>query len=93
MALIGCPDKFITCSNKLIIDVNSTKNSMVFSVENLKDADIKIFIYSESKPSSIKIDNELVDSWNYDNDINLIKLNIFFDKSGIKEVMIQNKIK
>ena len=93
MALIGCPDKFITCSNKLIIDVNSTKNSMVFSVENLKNADIKIFIYSESKPSSIKIDNELVDSWNYDNDINLIKLNIFFDKSGIKEVMIQNKIK
>ncbi|MFX0006843.1 MAG: hypothetical protein ACFFAV_08955 [Candidatus Hermodarchaeota archaeon] len=91
MALIGCPDKFITCSSKLIIDVNSTKNSMVFSVENLEGADIKLLIYSENNPSSIQIDNKLVDSWNYDNDINLIELSIVFEKSGIKEVIIYNK--
>jgi len=64
---------------------------MVFSVENLKDANIKILVYSENRPSSIQIDKKLVDSWNYNNDINLIELIIVFDKSCIKEVIIQNK--
>ncbi|MFW9819930.1 MAG: hypothetical protein ACFFE5_09995, partial [Candidatus Thorarchaeota archaeon] len=93
MALIGCPDKFVTCSSKLIMEIYSTENSLVFSVENLKDADIRLLVYSESRPSSIQIDNKLVDSWNYDNDINLIEMNIIFDMSGRKEVFIHNEIK
>ena len=84
MAFIGFPDKFIRCSSKLIIDFNSTENSIVFSLEDLEDANIELPIYSENSPNSIQIDNKLVDSWNYNIDINLIELNIVFEKSGIK---------
>ncbi|MFX0023133.1 MAG: hypothetical protein ACFE9S_12470 [Candidatus Hermodarchaeota archaeon] len=93
MALLGCPDKFITCSSKLIVEIKSNENSMVFSVENLKDADIRLLIYSEHRPGSIQVDNKLVDSWDYINDINLIELRIVFDKSGRKEVIIHNNKK
>ncbi len=92
MALIGCPDKFVTCSNKLIIDLNSTENSMNISVENIKNTDVRLFVYSENKPASIQIDNELIDSWTYNYEIKLIELKIRFDKFVKKEVLINNKI-
>jgi hypothetical protein len=90
MALVGCPDKFITLSSKLIIKIKTTENSMAFSVENLKDSDTRLLIYSENKPSSIEIDNKLVNSWSYNNEYKFIELNIVFDKSSRKEVIIHN---
>ncbi|MFX0000145.1 MAG: hypothetical protein ACFE9Q_00760 [Candidatus Hodarchaeota archaeon] len=88
MALIGCPDKFITCSRKLITQVNTNKNSLSFLVENIKNTVVKILIYSEQRPSSIQVENKLIDSWKYNEEINLIELNLEFEKFSPKEVLI-----
>lgn len=90
MALIGCPDKFITCSGKFIIQVNATDNSLNFLVENIRDTVVKLLIYSEKRPSSIQVDNELISSWNYNKKINIIELNLKFDKFSKREVLIHN---
>ncbi len=88
MSLIGCPDKFITCSGKLILEVNATEDSLNFLVENIRDTVVKLLIYSEKRPSSIQVDNELINSWNYNKEINIIELNLMFDKFNKKEVLI-----
>ncbi len=88
MSLIGCPDKFITCSGKFIIQVNATEDSLNFLVENIRDTVVKLLIYSEKRPSSIQVDNELISSWNYNKEINIIELNLMFDKFNKKEVLI-----
>jgi hypothetical protein len=90
MALIGCPDKFITCSGKMFIRLNDTKDALNFVVENIKNTETKILIYSENRPSSIKVDNSLVESWNYDNLLNLVELNLEYEISGKKDILIQN---
>jgi hypothetical protein len=89
MALIGCPDKFITCSKKMFINVETTKDSLSFFVENIKDAIVKILIYSENRPSSIKVNKKLIDLWNYDENLNLIELELKFETLCKKEVIIQ----
>ena len=89
MAIIGCPDKFITCSKKLFITIKATKDSLSFSVENIKDAIVKLLIYSENRPSSIQVDKKLLDLWNYDESLNVIELNLKFKTLSKKEVLIQ----
>ncbi|MFX0140114.1 MAG: hypothetical protein ACFFDN_41115, partial [Candidatus Hodarchaeota archaeon] len=86
MALIGCPDKFITCSKKMFIGIETTKNSISFLVENIKEAIVKILIYSENPPYSIQVDKELFNLWNYNESLNLIELNLKFEKLCKKEV-------
>jgi len=90
MALIGCPDKFITCSGKLIIHVDGTKNSLNFIAENIEDTDIKLLIYSEKRPTTIQVDNKLISSWNYIKEVNKIEVNLKFDKVSRREVLISN---
>lgn len=92
MALIGCPDKFVTCSRKLVINFNANDKSINFLVENTKYTDTKFLIYSEKRPTSIQIDNELTNSWNYDEKLNKIEINLSFDSKTEKEIIIKNNI-
>ncbi|MFX1573563.1 MAG: hypothetical protein ACFFB0_12505 [Promethearchaeota archaeon] len=89
MALIGCPDKFVTCAKKLFQEVNATTDSLSFSIENIKDAEITILVYAENKPTSIKINNNLINSWKYTKLQKLIKFGVKFDISGKKNIKIQ----
>ncbi|MFX1420064.1 MAG: hypothetical protein ACFE9N_14195 [Promethearchaeota archaeon] len=88
MALIGCPDKFVTCSGKLILNVNATKDSLNFTVENAINDETKLLIYSEDKPTSIQIDGTFMNSWIYNESINIIELNLVFDKFSKKKISI-----
>ncbi|MFX1304322.1 MAG: hypothetical protein ACFE9X_13285 [Promethearchaeota archaeon] len=90
MALIGCPDKFVTCSKKLFTNVNSTKDSLSISVENIEGAMVNLLIYSENRPSSIQVDKNIIDSWNYKESSQIIILNLKFETAGKKEIFIQN---
>ncbi|MFX1413219.1 MAG: hypothetical protein ACFFA2_05200 [Promethearchaeota archaeon] len=92
MALIGCPDKFITCSRKLIININTDERSIKFSVQNIKGAKVKLLFYSEKRPTKIQIDNELSNTWNYIKELSRLEVNIRFDKDSRKEILIQNMI-
>ena len=80
MALIGCPDKFITCSGKLVINFASIKNCLNLTVDYIKHKIIKLLIYSEKSPTSIQTDNELISSWNYDREMKKIELILSFEK-------------
>ncbi|MFW9826804.1 MAG: hypothetical protein ACFFEY_04185 [Candidatus Thorarchaeota archaeon] len=88
MALIGCPDKFVSCSKKLIKQVLVTENSLYFTVENIKDTKVRLLIYSEEKPSFIYVDNDVFNSWDFSKELNKIALELKFDKNSIKEVLI-----
>ncbi|MFX1568824.1 MAG: hypothetical protein ACFFCV_10720 [Promethearchaeota archaeon] len=88
MALIGCPDKFITCTGKLIIQIDATANNLTFTIENIKDATIKLLIYSEERPNSVKVDNELINSWIYNIENKKLEVNLKFNKTCRKEVII-----
>jgi hypothetical protein len=88
MALIGCPDKFITCSGKLLINISATKECLNFTVQYLKEKLIKLLIYSEKEPISIQADKKLINSWNYDRLMNKIELNLNFEESEKKNISI-----
>lgn len=90
MAIIGCPDKFITCSKKLILNVNSTKDSLIVSVDNIEGAIVKLLIYSKKKPASIQVENDIINTWNYEESLHMITLNLKFKVSGKKNILIQN---
>lgn len=90
MAIIGCPDKFITCSKKLILNVNSTKDSLIVSVDNIEGAIVKLLIYSKKKPASIQVENDIINIWNYEESLHMITLNLKFKVSGKKNILIQN---
>lgn len=92
MALIGCPDKFITCSRKLVKSFNENDKSINFLVENTQNTSIKLLIYSEKKPTSIQVDKELTNLWNYDEELNKIEIYLWFDTKTKKEVIIKNNI-
>jgi len=90
MALIGCPDKFITCSGRLIININASRDFLNFIVENIKNKVVNLLIYSEKRPTSIQVDKTPINSWSYDEVINIIELNLKFEKFSKKEVLIIN---
>jgi len=67
----------------------STKDSLTFSVENIKGASVKLLIYSEIKPITIQIDYKSFNSWKYSDLSNMIELNLDFKTEGKKKVKIQ----
>ncbi|MFX1378337.1 MAG: hypothetical protein ACFFA4_04530 [Promethearchaeota archaeon] len=88
MALIGCPDKYITLSKKLILDVKATEECLNFIIEYTKNNIIKVLIYSEKKPSSIQVNNNIIDSWQYYNLMNKIELTLKFEEFNKKAISI-----
>ncbi len=89
MALIGCPDKFVACAKKLFQTVNSVKDSLNFSVENVDGAQVKVLIYSANKPSAILVDGNLINSWKYEASLKIITLHLEFETHCKKDVIIQ----
>lgn len=54
-ALIGTPDKFITCSNIFIPTVRWTASAMEFEVDHNSLVSNTLLLYAESKPKKIEI--------------------------------------
>jgi hypothetical protein len=99
ISLIGSPDKFVTCSNKLYPSVaqeeNEDKQIFLFEVENIGDANMEILLYSKKKPTQIyfkndiPIDNKNVkNNWQYNNYTNLLRIFIHFSNKGKKQVKV-----
>jgi len=95
IALIGCVDKFIPCSKKQITEINSEKSSLNFTLEDLKNTQYKILLYSETKPKKIIIDSEelqnneeLNDYWIYDDITSTILLHIKYNDESKKNIEI-----
>ncbi len=95
MSLIGCPEKFVTCSKKQFTAVNSTDNDLTFSIEDLSNSSAKILIYSEKKPSKIQYqsgssieEKEGDNAWIYEKNTKLIRLNLKFNDNIAKTIVI-----
>jgi hypothetical protein len=92
MALIGCPDKLVTCSKKQFPNVESTEDSLTFSIEDIKGAQVNILVYAEQKPSLIQIKNgKKLDesSWKYIAASYKVIITLKFDKDEIKTIVIK----
>ncbi|MBD3211184.1 MAG: hypothetical protein GF311_01155 [Candidatus Lokiarchaeota archaeon] len=95
LSFIGCVDKFIPCSRKLIVDLNSKNTSLTFVVNGLKDANLKILLYSETKPEKIHLDDHPLDFtkssreyYNYDEANKLLSIYLRFKEDTKKTVEI-----
>ncbi|MFO8020164.1 MAG: hypothetical protein R6U96_16185 [Promethearchaeia archaeon] len=98
MALIGCPDKYVTCSKKQFPEVKWNENSLTFSIEDLKGAETTVYVYSPVKPSHIRIVNgenlaseQTVDTSSYIGATKIVKLNLTFTDSTYKTIKIKKK--
>lgn len=96
MALIGCPDKYVTSSKKQFPTVKWAENSLTFSVEDIKGAETRVYVYSPSKPSNVKIANgdnlespQTNDSWNYIGATKIIEIPLKFTDSTLKTIQIK----
>jgi hypothetical protein len=92
MSLIGCPDKFVTCSKKQFPKVESTEGSLTFLVEDIKGANVKVLVYSEQKPSSVQLkEGSKLDenSWKYLSGTHKVLIDLKFDKNEIITVIIK----
>ncbi|MHA1383211.1 MAG: hypothetical protein ACTSR3_05600 [Candidatus Helarchaeota archaeon] len=99
LAIIGNPDKFVTCSNKQFPEVESTENEIKIQIEDLPSTQIPILIYSKNKPSNIIMDNEDVPElskeglnsqdigWNYNS--NRLEIKIILNEDGKSNLLIK----
>jgi len=87
LALIGCPDKFVTCSKKQFPSIESDEQSLSFSVEDIKDTEVSVLVYSEKPPSSIQLSAER-DTWDYIAAKQIVKINLKYNESGIKTIKV-----
>jgi hypothetical protein len=97
IALIGCPDKFITCSNKQFPNISGTINKegkFSFEVEDIANTRIKVLLYSEKKPKEIILESKFLeekkvsDSWKYEKSIKKLEISLFFERKEKTEVNI-----
>ncbi len=91
-ALIGCLDKFVMCSKKQFPNVLSTEDSLKFSVEDIEDAEVKVFVYAENKPSLVQFeDGTPLDEnfWTYIASSYKLIFNLKFEKKGNKTIIIK----
>jgi hypothetical protein len=58
VAVIGNPEKYISCSNKQFPDINMKNSQLSITVEDIENAIIPIKIYSEMIPKEIKVGNK-----------------------------------
>lgn len=89
MALIGNPEKFVSCSNKQFPMINATGNSLTFEIEDIENATVKVLVYSPTKPESVNIGGKPQESWLYNENKKVIELKIEFKKTGTKKVIVE----
>ena len=97
MALIGCPDKFVTCSKKQFPKVSSTENSLTFTVEDIKGSELEILVFSNTKPSSIQFeDGKMLEegnsknAWKYISATHKVLISLQFENLEKTTLTIQN---
>ncbi|MHA1148849.1 MAG: hypothetical protein ACTSR8_11485 [Promethearchaeota archaeon] len=90
MALIGCVDKFVCCSKKQFPLVQSTANTLTFSIEDIENSEVSLILFSEHEPSSVESDDCTEISWDYDPSNYKIKITLKFKKQSRKKIIIKS---
>ncbi|MFX0137877.1 MAG: hypothetical protein ACFFDN_29820, partial [Candidatus Hodarchaeota archaeon] len=99
IAIIGNPEKFVTCSNKQFPSIKYTDNELTVEIEDLASSQIRIIAYSKNKPkflsdssnglkgfSSKSELNSQNSGWYYDSPI--INIKVQLDSNGKQTLKI-----
>ncbi len=89
LALIGSPDKFVMCANKLIPKIQINSSSLSFTIQYSPKTKLNILLYSKVQPSDITLkDNTGSVSWNYTPSTHRLELTLSFSENDTTEVSV-----
>lgn len=90
IALIGSPEKFVSCANKLISKVKMDSKKLSFIVEYSPSSTLKLLIFSKYTPTDIKLkDLSGTLKWNYDSTTKRLDLVLSFTTQNSNEIIIE----
>ncbi|NVM27619.1 MAG: multiubiquitin domain-containing protein [Candidatus Helarchaeota archaeon] len=90
LALIGTPEKFVTCANKLIPKVKTDSSGLDLAIEYSPNSSLKLLIYSRIAPRDVTLtDNSVSVNWDYDTSTQKLELILHFSTSNSTEVSIK----
>jgi len=97
IAIIGNPDKFITCSKVQFKLIEASEKIIKIIIKGIKNEVIPIRIYSEVKPIKIEINNNEIyelndssmdESWDYNEKTKILDINTKFKEDSEKNIVI-----
>ncbi len=89
LTLIGSPDKFVTCANKLIPNVQMESKNLVFFVQYSPNSSLRLLIYSTVAPQDVKAKNDSVSlNWEYNSSTKTLHITLNFTTSATTEITI-----
>ena len=89
VALIGAYEKFVTCANKLIPEVEVDSLTLKLSVEYSPNSQLKLLIYSRIIPQDVKLNNNSASlEWDYDPSTFRLIIMLNFSKSNSTKITL-----
>ncbi len=81
VALVGAPEKFVTCANKLIPELSVEEAAVEFRVDYLPVLNLKLLLYSRPPPIAVTItDGDAHIDWHYVPETRALEIGIEFVK-------------
>ncbi|MHA1359052.1 MAG: hypothetical protein ACTSRC_13095 [Candidatus Helarchaeota archaeon] len=89
IALIGSPEKFVTCANKLISNIECESSKLTFSVSYSPNSILTLLIYTKITPREVKIDDPSGSvSWDYFPSVNRLEITLKFLENNSNEISV-----
>ncbi len=81
VALIGAPEKFVTCASKLIPEVSVEECAVEFCIDYLPLLNLKVLLYARPPPTSVSVtDGDAHIDWRHAPDTHALEIAIEFVK-------------
>ncbi|MHA1649304.1 MAG: hypothetical protein ACTSYB_03840 [Candidatus Helarchaeota archaeon] len=89
IALIGSPDKYVTCANKLIPMVQMDASILKISVEYSPNSTLRVLIYSRIAPKDVKTENDSISlRWDYEHATRKLKIVLTFSENKSTDISV-----
>ncbi|MHA1264196.1 MAG: hypothetical protein ACTSRS_03085 [Candidatus Helarchaeota archaeon] len=89
LAIIGSPDKFVTCANALVPSIQYESNTLELSIKYSPQSKVRLLIYSKIAPTTVEIRNGGGSlEWNFDPQEKKLLLIISFAEKATNEIVI-----
>ncbi len=90
IALIGTTDKFVTCANKLIPEIQINSSSVIFQVNYSLNSQLKLLLYSKTPPQKIQLkDASGTVKWDYNQSLHRLEISLTFSTSNSNQIILE----
>ncbi|NVM54907.1 MAG: hypothetical protein HWN66_14480, partial [Candidatus Helarchaeota archaeon] len=90
LALIGTPEKYVTCSNKLIPKIEIDSSELRLTVDYSPDSSLKLLLYSRSAPRDVTLkDTSTTVKWDYNDATQILELTLHFSTIPSNDISIK----